>query len=237
MSFSNGIPEAKRKTMHAPSSSLAAARQSVPAEPVAAQRRTGFWKRQLRQWHWISSALCLAFVTLFAITGITLNHAGTLEAEGASAVAEYDLPQDLTDRLARLEGEVMIPGDLASRIHAQTGVDVSGVPGRAEYGEIAFDLARPGRDANLVIALGERRAYHEEIDRGAIAMLNDLHKGRNAGPAWSLLIDLAAACFIVFGLTGFGLLWLQARSRPSTWPLTSFGLVLPLIAYILFVHI
>ena len=223
--------------MHSQSTLLSAVRHPIPAEFAATQPRGGFWKRQLRQWHWISSALCLAFVTLFAITGITLNHAGTFEAEGTSAVAEYDLPQDLTDRLARLEGEVMLPGDLASRIHAQTGVDVSGVPGRAEYGEIAFDLARPGRDANLVIALDEGRAYHEEVDRGAIAMLNDLHKGRNAGPAWSLLIDLAAACFIVFGLSGFGLLWIQARSRPSTWPLTSFGLVLPLIAFILFVHI
>ena len=35
--------------------------------------RSAFWKGQLRTWHWISSALCLAGLLLFAVTGFTLN--------------------------------------------------------------------------------------------------------------------------------------------------------------------
>ncbi|NIV36045.1 MAG: hypothetical protein GWN58_43325, partial [Anaerolineae bacterium] len=34
------------------------------------------WLGTLRQWHWISSALCLVGMLLFSVTGITLNHAG-----------------------------------------------------------------------------------------------------------------------------------------------------------------
>ena len=39
-----------------------------------AQRRAGFLRQVLR-WHWISAAICLIGMLLFAVTGITLNHA------------------------------------------------------------------------------------------------------------------------------------------------------------------
>jgi len=31
--------------------------------------------RQTVRWHWISAAICLVGMILFAITGVTLNHA------------------------------------------------------------------------------------------------------------------------------------------------------------------
>ena len=31
-----------------------------------------FWLKQMRQWHWISAAICLIGMLLFAVTGITL---------------------------------------------------------------------------------------------------------------------------------------------------------------------
>ena len=40
-----------------------------------------FWLRQMRQWHWISAAVCLIGMLAFALTGITLNHAGQIEAK------------------------------------------------------------------------------------------------------------------------------------------------------------
>ena len=39
------------------------------------------WLKQLHQWHWISSALCLLGMFLFAITGITPNHASQIESK------------------------------------------------------------------------------------------------------------------------------------------------------------
>jgi len=41
-----------------------------------------FWSRHLRQWHWISSAVCLVLMLLFAASGITLNHADYFEGKG-----------------------------------------------------------------------------------------------------------------------------------------------------------
>lgn len=195
-----------------------------------------FWFRQLRQWHWVSSAACLLLMLMFAISGITLNHAGFFEAKGESVFREYPLAEDLSSQLSALKNGHAVPDALAAQIRQKTGVELSARIVDNQYGELDFDLARPGKDANLTIDLNERKIYYEEIDRGVVAMLNDLHKGRNAGLAWTLLIDVGAAFFIVFTLTGLGLLFLHGRMRPSTWPLVSLGFVVPVIVYVLLVH-
>ena len=78
---------------------------------------------------------------------------------------------------------------------------------------------------------------HEKTTRGAISLLNDLHKGRNAGKAWGWFIDIFAGACVVFTITGLILLQFHARSRPLTWPLVGLGLVIPVILVILFVHL
>ncbi|EHN76798.1 PepSY-associated TM helix family, partial [Streptomyces coelicoflavus ZG0656] len=40
-----------------------------------------FWLKQLHSWHWISAAVSLVGMILFAVTGITLNHAASIPAE------------------------------------------------------------------------------------------------------------------------------------------------------------
>ena len=71
--------------------------QRTPEAAPANSNRRAFWLRQLRQWHWISAAVSLLGTLLFAITGITLNHAGSIEAKPAVTVQEKVLPQALRD--------------------------------------------------------------------------------------------------------------------------------------------
>ena len=78
---------------------------------------------------------------------------------------------------------------------------------------------------------------YERTDRGWIAYLNDLHKGRNTGAAWSWFIDIfAVACDRVLR-TGLILLQLHAHraGRPpgrwSAW-VSSF----PLLLLMFFIH-
>ena len=50
---------------------------------------------------------------------------------------------------------------------------------------------------------------HAEIeitDYGVIALLNDLHKGRNSGEVWKRFIDITALLMVFFVLTGVCLL-------------------------------
>lgn len=195
-----------------------------------------FWTRQLRQWHWISSAVCLVLMLMFAATGITLNHADVFERRSEPVVREVALPGALQDRLAKLAPQTVVPDALAAEIRRLTGADVTARKADNQYGEIVFDLAAPGKDRVLTVDLNAGTMTYEVTNRGTVALFNDLHKGRHAGSAWKLLIDLSAGFFVVFALTGFGLLWLHARARVSTWPLTALGSVAPLVVFILLVH-
>ena len=76
----------------------------------------------------------------------------------------------------------------------------------------------------------------ESASRGPVSYLNDLHKGRNTGPAWRFFIDGFAAACLVFAVTGFLLLHLHAATRPSTWPLVGIGVLLPSLLAVFFIH-
>ena len=97
-------------------------------------------------------------------------------------------------------------------------------------------MPRTGGDAWLSIARDSGEVHYERTDRGAISFLNDLHKGRNAGPMWSWFIDLFAVACVLFAGTGLFLLKMHSSRRPGTWPYVALGLVVPLVVIILFVH-
>ena len=196
-----------------------------------------FWSHQFRQWHWISSALVLALMLLFAITGFTLNHTAWFEAEPVSIAQELELSPNLQSALAGVETETTLTQETAAMLASETGVSVpQGAAPLVEFGEMIIDLGGPGVDANLTVDLETGEAFYERINRGTIAKLNDLHKGRDTGFAWGLMIDITALACVIFCISGLGLLAINARARRSTWPLTSLGVVVPVIAYIMFVH-
>jgi hypothetical protein len=53
---------------------------------------------------------------------------------------------------------------------------------------------------------------------------------------WIIFIDVIAAACLFFSLTGLVLLQIQARQRPSTWPLVLGGVGLVVAVMIFFVH-
>jgi hypothetical protein len=196
--------------------------------------------KQLHQWHWISSAICLMAMLLFSFTGITLNNASRIEAKPVVTRLKAELPEPLRTRLAayaaeHADAEVPLPAELADWANGAFPVDVRGK--RAEWSEddAYVALPRPGGDAWLRIA-ADGSAEYERTDRGWISWLNDLHKGRNTGPVWSWFIDLFAVACLVFCITGFLILKYHAAKRPSTWPVIGFGIVLPAVLALLFVH-
>lgn len=207
------------------------------AKPVDAKRRS-YWLKTLHQWHWISSAICLVGILLFSITGITLNHAGQIEAKAVVQTRTAELPPALLAKLAEVGAEAKAPLPPALRDWLVAAIDVRVGEREGEWSaqEVYVSLPRAGGDAWLSIDRGTGALEYERTDRGWIAWLNDLHKGRNTGTAWSWFIDLFAVACIVFSVTGFFLLQLHARQRPMTWPLVGLGFVVMLLLAILFIH-
>jgi hypothetical protein len=204
-----------------------------PASP-----RRAYWLKTLHEWHWVSSAICLVGMLLFAVTGITLNHAGQIEAKPRVTSLQATVPADVLAGLKAPEGKdrVPLPAALRDWARAQWDIDTDGREAEWSPDEIYVSLPRPGGDAWMRVSLPDGEAEYERTDRGWISYLNDLHKGRNTGTAWSWFIDIFAAACLVFCITGLFILKMHAGNRPFTWPMVGLGLVLPALLALLFIH-
>ena len=197
-----------------------------------------FWLKELHRWHWISAGLSLAGMLLFAITGITLNHAAQILAEPVTMELTATLPAPLLERLSDFPTETTdpVPDAIARWVSSELDISIAGKATETAPDEIYVALKGPGSDGWVTIDRGTGEALRETTTRGWVAYANDLHKGRDTGPVWFWFIDVFAIACIVFTVTGLTLLWLHARTRASTWPLVGLGVAIPVIIALIFIH-
>ena len=127
---------------------------------AANQRRAG-WLRTLHHWHWISSAVSLLGMLLFAATGLTLNHATQIEAHPVAVDRKATVPAPLLalQTAASAHGaakgdkhDAPLPAALADWVRQSLQVDVHGRDAEWSPEEIYLSMPRPGGDAWLRIA-------------------------------------------------------------------------------------
>src|SRR6185295_8351251 len=102
--------------------------------PARTRRSTAparaWWLKTLYRWHWISSAIALVGMLLFAATGLTLNHAAQIEAHPVVVDRKATLPQPLLAAHAPRAGDARrdapVPADIADWVAAALKVDVHG---------------------------------------------------------------------------------------------------------------
>lgn len=207
---------------------------------VANKSGRAYWLKLLHQWHWISAAACLLGMLLFSITGITLNHATLIRADPRITTQKLQLPPALLALAQTAHADVSqkptLPIELQRWLAEKLSVNIAGYEVERSPEEIYIALPRPGGDAWLRIGLADGAVEHEITERGWIAYLNDLHKGRHTGDVWRWFIDVFAAACLVFSLTGLFILKLHAAHRPTTWPMVGLGLAIPILLAIFFIH-
>lgn len=200
------------------------------------------FSRLIRLLHSYSSMLVLVLLLFFAITGITLNHTRFFN----SSLGKYQHTQQYTLPI-KLQN-VDFPVDLAQ---AEAVADAVGRWLTDDYqfkgGQLQYELMP--EDQVLVLAIKRPAGYSNvwvdftantvEVDSyfaGYLALANDLHKGRDVGASWSLLIDLTALACIIFALSGFYLMLRSTSRRSAGNSLALLGTVLALLAYLLSFH-
>lgn len=206
--------------------------------PPTPPSRRSYWLKKLHQWHWMSAALSLIGILVFSATGLTLNNATWIDARPEVTQKTLALPPALIDALASSaqQHKAPLPAPVASWIEDHLDIRLHGQSAEYSSDEVYLSLPEPGGDAWLSVSLADGQLEYERTTRGWVAYLNDLHKGRHTGVAWSWFIDALALACLIFSLTGLFLLQVHSAKRLSTWPLVGLGLIAPLIIMLLFLH-
>jgi len=192
----------------------------------------------IRKWHWMSSALCFICMLLFSVTGITLNHAGSIESSPKTIHLEGVVPENIRAGifLPKEQKNMEIPEAVLHWFSDNHKLKFYYIQAEVNDTELYLALPRPGGDAWLSIDAATGDFEYESTDRGWISYLNDLHKGRNTGKAWIYFMDIFAVACVIFSITGFLLLQRYADTRSSTWPLLVAGLVVPIFFMLFLIH-
>ncbi|MCO8124885.1 PepSY-associated TM helix domain-containing protein [Stieleria sp. TO1_6] len=210
-----------------------------PKQPALAKRkRRSIWLRWLIHSHWISSAVSLVGMLLFALTGITLNHAAQIETQPVIQTHQAQLPPRLQQQLREFDhdGTAALPAELSEWLGGEFDQSIQDRQAEWSEDEVYLSMQGPGADAWLAIDRESGEVEFESTSRGWISYFNDLHKGRHTGVAWSWFIDLFAVATLVFCITGLLLLYERAKHRRLTWPLVGLGLIAPWILIVLMMH-
>ncbi|MDO6709779.1 PepSY-associated TM helix domain-containing protein [Aliiglaciecola sp. 2_MG-2023] len=198
----------------------------------------GFSLGTVRQWHWISASVCMAGMLLFAVTGITLNHAADIPAQPTFNSLEEQVPDVIMQQwLSASEQPQKLSVEIEDWLYSNHQIVLpSHYSSEWDGTEFYLPLPRPGGDAWLALDAETGEFVYEDTDRGWLAYFNDLHKGRDSGTVWRWFIDIFAGGCIIFSGTGLILLWRQSSHRQSTAPLAALGVLIPLVLMLLFIH-
>ncbi|PQJ63793.1 peptidase [Vibrio chagasii] len=194
------------------------------------------WARRLHVY--ISMAL-LFVVLFFSVTGITLNRPELFESSQPNIQrSTLTLPASLfTIQDGRLKAD-----QTAFETFLFEEANLSGVPsgldiyaeiedGELLLGEVSMDFKGPGYNASVFVDVTSEIVEVETTNYGVIALLNDLHKGRNSGEVWKWFIDITALLMIFFVLTGVCLLLPKKKTLNTSIKWTVFGSVISLVIY------
>ena len=162
----------------------------------------------LRWLHIYTSMASLVAVLFFAATGVTLNHPDWLAAE---STREF---------VGKLPGTWKSPQGVDWLVVAEYLRSAHGVRGtvadhNADDAQGSLTFKAPGYGADCFIAMADGSYRLTVSYQGAIGVLNDLHRGRDAGRSWAWLIDVAGVFLVLLSVTGLGLLWYLRKVRLS----------------------
>ena len=154
----------------------------------------------IRWLHIYLSMVSFTALMFFAVTGITLNHPTWLGAD----------KQSVRDASGEIKEEWLAgaPNQLEIAEHLRSDQKLRGRVVQFEVGELDCMIVfkSPGYAADIMLDRQTGKYQLTETSSGWVSIMNDLHKGRDSGSGWSLLIDVSAIMMILVSISGFALL-------------------------------
>jgi hypothetical protein len=192
---------------------------------LARKRRLAAFLRWL---HIYLSMVSFALVFFFAVTGLTLNHAdkfadqtNTQQEKGTLDVRWVKTPDTL--KIGRLQ--------IVEYLRNKYGIRAALSDFRIDDSQIGVSFKGPGFAADAFISRENGEYELTKTSAGFVGIINDLHKGRDTGPGWSVLIDIAAILLTLVSLTGMLLLLYIRKRRLSGLLVAALGMLAAFLIY------
>jgi hypothetical protein len=189
---------------------------------------------KLSRWlHIYLSMVSFAVVLFFSFTGLTLNHPAwfggdkqvILKNKGNLNVTWVNNPD--TTKIAKLE--------VVEFIRKKYAVKGAVSEFRIDDSEVSVVFKGPAYSCDVFIDR-EKGSYEiSEIKMGIVAIMNDLHKGRDSGSGWGWIIDISAVFLILVSLSGLILLFFIKKRKVAGLITGAIGLILCYLIYLIFV--
>jgi len=171
----------------------------------AFKRRLAKYSRWL---HIYVSMTSFVIVFFFAVTGWTLNH-----ADRFSGAEQLRKTSGTVDTKWTGSGAGAAKADIADTIRRGSGVHGSVTDYRVDDDVVSVTFKGPGYSADAQIERKTGRYEVTESRLGLVAVLNDLHKGRDSGDVWKAVIDISAGLLTFISLTGLILIYYIHKHR------------------------
>jgi hypothetical protein len=181
-----------------------------------------------RTLHIYITMFAFLMMMFFAVTGLILNHEALFaSAEGEMSEATGIIPVELLNEPDRL----MVVETLRSTFGATGSLTTFDTEPEA----LRIELRGPGRrtEAEIDRATGKTTVMIER--RGMVIRLDDLHRGKDSGRAWSLVLDVSSVLLFLGSLTGIVMLFALPRRRKLGLAALAAGTVITLAVYFVFV--
>ncbi|MDB5112034.1 MAG: hypothetical protein JWR67_3148 [Mucilaginibacter sp.] len=190
------------------------------------------WKKNtiaFSRWlHIYISMISFVIILFFAITGLTLNHAEWFD--GKEQIKKYNGKVQLkwvkvkdTAAIAKFEIVQLLKHD-----HHIKG-EISDFI--IDDNQCTLSFKGPGYSADVFINRDNGEYKLTETSQGLVAVMNDLHKGRDTGKKWSFLIDLVAIFMSLLSLTGIMMMAFMKKKRFNGFILVIVGAAICYLVY------
>ena len=160
--------------------------------------------------HIYLSMVSFAILLFFGVTGLTLNHAEWFTSGHSS---ERHCRGHLQPAWVKPPDAAVAKLEIVEFLRRQHAI-------RGALGDFIIDDSQctisfkgPGYAADIFLDRATGDYELSESRLGLVAVLNDLHKGRDSGHPWSLLVDASAVIMTGISLSGLALLFFFRRRR------------------------
>ena len=161
----------------------------------------------------------------FAVTGFTLNHQSLF-----TSVAK---PKRFTGSLdaSWMKAPEAHKAEIVAVFRSRHGIKADLSDFRVDDDQVQNSFRGPGYSAD---GFADRRLGKYELNEnrlGLVAIINDLHKGRDAGKVWAAIIDISAILMVLVSLSGLVLIFFLHKKLRSGLIALAIGTALCYVVY------